>query len=354
MTITNKNFKIIAAASRRRRRMLGMMDSGGEGFVRAGNHIPLGYANFEGPEYDFNFVQTSGDDQTAGEYPSSTYQFHWARSQVHDFDTVTIDRDSGYGTNGPHTLRMIANTRGPAYVLPAPNVVPDPVTFGNKSSNGEENNVEFSFGIPTGKVWEFSFSMRANTTTDAAITVSLPCGNNTYYPLGSYFTRDTGSLVHQTVSQADTWERKTIEIDLTKTFPSADRLDLSNDPEDSYEWTKGTYSTAGGQEHPWGHWNNSLLDRIAYTSDFSTRYISNTTYISDGWKKVTTSHTLGDPSHADYTTYPQLAHPSSNNATYSLLNPGDASRVGIVFYVNASATHSIEYHIDDLSFIEKA
>jgi len=319
-----------------------------KGVNRVGNKIPIGYSNFEGPDSDFNFIRTGTDPTGAGLFPGAKYQFNYDRNQVHDFISVEVDRTSGSGVNGPHTLRIVANTRGPQWGQTYPNVVTDAITFGNKSPNGEEHNVEFSFNIPAGKIWDLSFSVKANTATDSGITTAVICGNNTHFPLGTYYLYTTGPEIGhighpglETISQADTWERKTMEIDLSLTTPQAGgHNNISGRP---LAWTKNGAPEGGGPQHPYGDWNNSLLLSIAYTSGFNSGAISNSTYTSPSWNGVGISHDPGLDS--------TIAHP---DASFALLNPGDATRVGLVFFINAASTQSIEYHLDDITFIEKS
>jgi len=90
----------------------------------------------------------------------------------------------------------------------------DWIRFGEGSFGGKEVNLDYIFEIPAGKLWEFSYYLRANTTIDVGVSQTFYCGNNTHFPIGSYFGTNGSTADWQTVSQADTWTKKTLIVDL--------------------------------------------------------------------------------------------------------------------------------------------
>ncbi|MCP4124627.1 MAG: hypothetical protein GY751_23030 [Bacteroidetes bacterium] len=321
-----------------------------KGTIRVGNKIPYGYSNFEGHTSDFGLSPITIPPDTQGigfTYPNAKYKFEWDDNTVQDHAMVIVDRDSGLGVNGPHTLKVVMRPRGISG--PGPNTNRDWIRFGEESFGGKEVNLDYIFEIPAGKLWEFSYYLRANTAIDVGVSQTFYCGNNTHFPIGSYFGRDGFDGDWQTVDDADTWTKKTLLVDLrsidcrygqaTPVRPGGGTAAPAGKP---FGWVKNS-TVEGGVNHPHADFNYARLYTLtnSYSNNFSTQLFSNSTYTTP-------------PINASFhgSNHPQLGLEWTANADVLLLNPGDTTRVGITLFTNASSTQGIEYHFDDFTFIE--
>lgn len=321
-----------------------------QGTLRDGNKIPAGYSNFEGGPGDFSFAIGTGSGFTN---PGAPHSFEWDDNDVQDHTVVEVDRASGIGVNGPHTLRIVMRPRGLKAGTDVPNDHLDWVVFGERNFVGKEVNLEYTFRIPTGKLWEFSYQLRANTTIDVGVSQVLYCGNNTHFPHGSYFdASEASAAAWETVEVADTWEKKTVKIDL-RPVPAyydgtqwTDNENRTHDEPagDALMWTKDNSIEGGGPGHPHENFHRRRLWSIGYGA--SAWPPPGKSGVSGGYSD---KFHPGEFANATYETSEWTA-----NADVLLMDPGDAAQIGIVLYTNASSTHGIEYHIDDMTLIEAA